>query len=287
MMIKPEENVSLSRYTTFKIGGPAKYFFVAKNTDDLIEAVKFARDKKLSFFILGGGSNLLVSDQGFDGLVVKTENQGLELDKNTVKAEAGASLAKLVKLSIDSSLTGLEWAIGIPGTIAGAVRGNAGAFGKSISESIEKVEILNGELEKVILTRSDCCFDYRESIFKKSRDIILSVELKLEKGDKEKSKRTIKEHLRQRLNKNPTGYPSAGCIFKNPKPLATGQMIDQCGLKGKKIGQAMISSKHTNFIVNLGDAKAEDVIGLIKMIKESVKRKFKIDLEEEVQYLGF
>lgn len=286
-MIKPKENVLLSQYTTFRIGGPARYFFVAKNTEDLIEAVKFARGKKLPFFILGSGSNLLVSDQGFNGLVIKAENQGLKLDKNIVTAEAGVPLAKLVKLSIDSGLTGLEWAIGIPGVIAGAVRGNTGAFGQSISESVEKVEVLNGELEKVVFNRSDCCFDYRESVFKKSRDVILCVELELERGDKEKSQETIKEHLIQRLDKNPRGYPSAGCIFKNPKPLATGQLIDQCGLKGKKIGQAMISSKHANFIVNLGEAKAEDVIGLIKIIKESVKQKFGIDLQEEIQYLGF
>ena len=286
-MIKLEENVLLSQYTTFRIGGPARYFFIAKNTKDLIEAVKFARGKKLPFFILGGGSNLLVSDQGFNGLVIKAENQGLKLDKNIIIAEAGVSLAKLVKLSMDSSLTGLEWAIGIPGVIAGAVRGNTGAFGQSISESVEKVEVLNDELEKVVLNRSDCCFDYRESVFKKSGDIILSVELKLERGDKEKSQETIKEHLIQRLDKNPTGYPSAGCIFKNPKPLATGQLIDQCGLKGKKIGQAMISSKHANFIVNLGEAKAEDVIELIKIIKRLVKEKFNVDLQEEVQYLGF
>jgi len=286
-MIKLKENVLLSQYTTFKIGGPARYFFITKDTKDLIEAVKFAQDKELPFFILGGGSNLLVNDQGFDGLVIKIENQGLKLDGNIIVAEAGASLAKLVKLSTDSSLTGLEWAIGIPGVIAGAVRGNAGAFGKSISESVEKVEVLNKELEKVIFTKLDCCFDYRESVFKKSRDIILSVELKLERGDKRKSQETIKEHLKQRLDKNPTGYPSAGCIFKNPKPLATGQLIDQCGLKGKKIGQAMISLKHANFIVNLGGAKAEDVIELIKIVKRLVKEKFNVDLQEEIQYLGF
>lgn len=286
-MIKLEENVLLSQHTTFKIGGPARYFFIAKGTEDLVKAVKLARDKEIPFFILGGGSNLLVSDQGFNGLVIKTNNQELKLDKNIVIAEAGTLLAKLVKLSIDSSLTGLEWAIGIPGTVAGAVQGNAGAFGISISESIEKVEVLNGELEKVVFARSDCCFDYRESVFKKSGDIILSVELKLKKGNKEKSQEIIKEHLKQRLDKNPTGYPSAGCIFKNPKPLATGQLIDQCGLKGKRVGQAMISPKHANFIVNLGGAKAEDVIGLIKTIKESVKQKFEVDLREEIQYLGF
>jgi len=286
-MIKPEENVLLSQYTTFEIGGPARFFFIAKDTKDLIRAVKFARDKKLPFFILGGGSNLLVSDQGFNGLVIKAENQGLKLDGNIVTAEAGVPLAKLVKLSMDSSLTGLEWAIGIPGVIAGAVRGNAGAFGQSISELVEKVEVLNENLERVVLNKSGCDFDYRESVFKRSEDIILSVELKLEKGDKEKSQETIKEHLKQRLDKNPRGYPSAGCIFKNPKPLATGQLIDQCGLKGKKIGQAMISEKHANFIINLGGAKAEDVIGLIKIVKESVKQKFEIDLQEEIQHLGF
>ncbi len=280
------QNVLLKDYTTFKIGGPAKYFFIARSSQDLIKAVEFAKDKQLPYFILGGGSNLLVSDEGFEGPVIKLQNSEFKVRDSQLMAEAGTPLGKLVGFSIEKGLTGLENLAGIPGTIAGAVRGNAGAFGHSISELVKQVTALNQKLQTVIYQSADCKFGYRESIFKHNSDIILSVELQLKRGNKEKSQQIIREYLGQRKNKQPLSYASAGCIFKNLPEQSAGYLIDQAGLKGKKIGQAMISEKHANFIVNLGNAKAGEVKQLIDLIKKTVKQKFKIDLEEEVGYLG-
>ncbi len=259
--IKIQKNIPLAQYTTFKIGGPAEYFFVAKTTQDLIKAVEFAQEKKLPFFILGGGSNLLVSDEGFTGLVIKIQNSKFKIKNFRIIAEAGIKLSDLVKFSSQAGLTGLEWAIGIPGTIGGAVKCRTGAFGQSISKIVKEI--------------------------KKKDKIILSVELVLKREDKKKSQQLIKEYLKKRKETQPLDYPSAGCVFKNPANQFAGQLIEKCGLKGKQIGRAMISPKHANFIINLGQAQAEDVLKLIQLIKKSVNKNFKINLEEEIQFLGF
>lgn len=252
-----KKNIRLAPYTTFKIGGPAQYFFIAKTNDDLIKAIKNAKEENLPYFILGGASNLLVSDQGFKGLVIKAENSNFEIKDSLIRAEAGAKLDDIVKASIKANLTGLEWAAGIPGTIGGAVKVNASAFGQSIKKSVKKI--------------------------RKQGDVILSVELRLKKnGDKN----SVKEHLDYRKKNHPK-EPSAGCIFKNPPGHSAGQLIDEAGLKGRKIGGAMVSEKHANFIINTGQAKAEDVIILISIIKQKVRNKFGIQLMEEIKYLGF
>ena len=260
-MINLQKNISLAEHTTFKIGGPAKYFYVVKNTDDLIKANRFIKEKSLPYFILGKGSNILVSDDGFDGLVVLMNNKKLEIDSNNITAEAGVELGDLIKYSVENDLTGLEWAIGIPGTIGGAVKVNAHAFGFTISELVKSI--------------------------KKDNDIIISIELELKKGDRKNGDRLIEEYIKKRKSTQPLEYPSAGCIFKNIPGYGAGRLIDQAGLKGMKIGEAMISDKHANFIINLGNANANDVIKLIKLAKETVKEKFDLDLEEEIEYLGF
>jgi len=256
-----QENVSLAEYTTFKIGGLAKYFCRVKNKKDLIEAVGFAQSKHLSFFILGGGSNLLISDNGFNGLVIKIQNTKYKILNTKIIAGAGVKLSDLVRFSIKNNLTGLEWAIGIPGTIGGAVKVDASAFGSRMSEITRKIE--------------------------KYKNIIFSIELELKPGNQEESKKLIKEYTEKRKKTQPLEYPSAGCIFKNVPGQGAGRLIDQAGLKGTQIGQAIISDKHANFIINLGGAKSEDIVGLIKLIKKTIKEKDKIDLKEEIQYLGF
>jgi UDP-N-acetylmuramate dehydrogenase len=293
------QNVSLKDHTTFKIGGLARYFVITKNTEDLIKAIEFAQDKDLPYFILGGGSNLLVNDQGFDGVVIKNQNSEIKIQNHrakykTIYTTAGTQLGKLVEFSIEKGLTGLEWAAGIPGTVGGAIRGNAGAFGSSIAELVKEVKVWNKDFQfsqttpgLTIFNSQDCQFGYRDSIFKHSDNIIFSAELELKKGDKKKSQQMIKKYLQQRKEKQPLEYPSAGCIFKNPKPLSAAQLIEQVGLKGKKVGQAMISEKHANFIINLGRAQAKDVRKLVRLIKVRVKKKFNIELEEEIQYIGF
>ncbi|MFH1461257.1 MAG: UDP-N-acetylmuramate dehydrogenase [Patescibacteria group bacterium] len=265
-MFKIQKNVSLAKYTTFRIGGPAKYFSIIKNKDDLIKTVDFAKSKDLPYFILGGGSNLLVSDNGFEGLVIKIQNSKIKIQNENSKfkiiyVEAGARLSDLVKFSIEHSSTGLEWAIGIPGTIGGAVQVKAKAFGSDISQSVKEINKID--------------------------QIIFSVVLELEKGNREKSKQLIKEYIQKRKETQPLEYASAGCVFKNPPGQSAGRLIDQAGLKGTKIGQAMISDKHANFIINLGQAQAQDVIQLINLIKQTIKEKYQIELEEEINRLGF
>lgn len=284
-----KQNISLSRYTTFKIGGKAKYFFIAKNKEDLIRSVLLAKKFKVPFFILGKGSNLLISDKGYNGLVIKTENTKYKIKNNKIITKAGASLALLVASAKKNDLTGLEWGIGIPGTAGGAIYGNAGVFKKSISDTVIQVEVFDTNTKKTKLFKNkDCNFNYRESVFKGKKNlIILSIELKLKKSNQKEIQKLIQKYLNYKKLKQPLNYPSAGSIFKNSYDFSAGELIERCGLKGKKIGGAQISKKHANFIINLGNAKAKDVLKLIKLIKKEVKKKFKINLEEEIQYFGF
>ena len=282
-------NIPLKNYTTFKIGGPAKYFYTVKTKEDLIKATRMAKKNNLPFFILGGGSNLLVSDKGFEGLVIRIKNQESRIKNQAIYVEAGVLLSNLVNTTLENDLSGLEWAIGIPGTAGGAIRGNAGAFKKSMKDVIKQVEVFDLKTEKIkILKNEDCQFEYRDSIFKKTPNlIILSAILKLKKGDKRETEKKMKENLDYRKKYQPLNVCSAGSIFKNPKNLFAGELIEKCGLKGRKIGEAQISKKHANFIENLGEAKAEDVRKLINLIKEKVKENFGVELKEEIQFLGF
>ncbi|MDP2967260.1 MAG: UDP-N-acetylmuramate dehydrogenase [bacterium] len=282
-----KRNVSLKNYTTFKIGGPAKYFFEAKNKKDLIKAILVAKKFKLPFFVLGGGSNLLVSDEGFKGLVIKILFSKFYFLNSQISAEAGTILGQLVSATSNTGLTGLEWAAGIPGTVGGAVFGNAGAFQKSMKDIVKEVEVLDAkDLRFKIYDFKKCQFGYRDSIFKHKKNlIILSIALNLKKGKKSEIKKKIKEYLNYKKQRQPLNYPSAGSIFKNPSGFSAGELIEKCGLKGKRIGQAKISEKHANFIVNLGNARAKDVKKLINLIKKEVKKKFKINLEEEIRFL--
>jgi UDP-N-acetylmuramate dehydrogenase len=309
-MLKIREKVLLKDYTTFKIGGPARYFFVAKNKEDLKNAILWAKKKRLPFFILGVGSNVLFSDKGFNGLVIKLQNTQYEIRNTKVVAEAGVPLQKLVLETAKKGLSGLENLAGIPGTLGGVIWGNAGAFGMEIGDLVEEVKVLDvggSKLEVKKLKNKDCKFGYRDSIFKKKENwIILEVTLKLEKEKKKEIEEKIKEILRLRKEKQPLEFPSAGSVFKNvpiekvPKKirekfrekikngvLPAGVLIEAVGLKGFQIGGAKISEKHANFIVNVGGAKASDVKELIKKIKKEVKKKFKIQLEEEIKLVGF
>lgn len=301
-----KKNICLKDYSTFKIGGVAKYFFEAKTKEEIIEAIKMAKSFHLPFFILGGGSNILFSDKKYNGLVIKISNKDSFLKKNTIIAGAGINLSSLVSESVKNDLKGLEWAIGIPGTLGGAVYGNAGAFSESISDSIKSVEVLNLSNFKIQeLNNDQCKFQYKESIFKKKKNlIILSCELNFKKGNKEKMQGEMKAIISQRKNSQPLEYPSIGCIFKNylgvikdkkiiekysqleifnhKKIIPAGFLIENCGLKGKKINDAKISEKHANFIINTGEATARDVLSLIDIIEKEIKKQFKIKLEKEI-----
>ena len=301
-----QKNISLASYTTFKIGGPAKYFLVVKSKEELIEAVKIAKKCGVPFFVLGGGSNILFSDKGYSGLVAKCQMSDVRCQNNKIHAESGAIFGKVIMDSVNAGLSGLECGMGIPGTIGGAVCGNAGAYGHDISEFVESVEVFDGE--KIIqLDNKQCEFGYRESIFKKNHNlIILSVIFKLQPASKEESQKIIKDVLASRKGKIPA-FPSSGCFFKNiilaehpekfqamiPKEkikggkIGTGFLIDQCGLRGKQIGGAKVSEQHGNFIVNFANATAQDILELAKFCKKAVKEKFGIDLKEETRLVGF
>lgn len=289
-----KENVPLQDYTTFRIGGNARHFTEVKDKKELMQAVQWAKEKNLPFFVLGGGSNLLVSDNGFDGLVIKMKDERLEIDglheKETIaKAGAGVRLQKLNAMTTQHSFTGLEWSAGIPmATIGGAVRMNAGAFNDYTADIVEKVEALDAKtMEIKTFSKQDCAFDYKKSIFSENPNlIVLQVWLKLKKGVKEEIEQRIKKFLRRRQQGHPKNF-SAGSVFKNLPDVSAGELIEKCGLKGKRIGDAEISELHANFIVNLDNASSDDVLKLIKLAKEQVKEKLDVQLEEEIQFLGF
>ncbi len=304
-----KKDVPLSRYTTFRIGGNAKYFIEAENGDEVEQAIAVARENDIPFLILGNGSNILVSDDGYDGLVIKMSGRKIASGGEIVIAESGVFLPALVLFCAKSGLAGLEWASGIPGTVGGAVRGNAGAFGGSMADSIAEVIVIdtrNGR--KFTMRNEECEFGYRESLFKRYPElVIIEVKMKFSKDDPEEVQTKANQYLDYRKERHPR-EPSAGSVFKAPDLsdekraemferfpeieklgdiIPAAFLIDKCGLKGKRSGDAMVSELHANFLINVGEAKAEDVKRLISLIKEKVKEEFGVSLEEEIQYVGF
>ena len=285
-----KQNVVLAKYTTYKIGGPADYFISVKNFEELKKALQFAGDNSLSIFILAGGSNVLFSDDGFRGLVIKIDNKELNVKGNEITAGAGVLMNDLVSQSIENSLAGLEWAGGLPGTVGGAVRGNAGCFGSEIKDVVKEVAVITYGGETKLYKNEDCYFSYRESVFKHNKEIIMSTVFKLRAGNRESLKAIAFDHIKYRQMKHRT--PSCGSVFKNcfledGSVLPAGALIKVCGLTGKTSGGARITEEHANIIHNFNHAKAADVLDLINLAKEKVKKEFGVELEEEVQLVGF
>jgi UDP-N-acetylmuramate dehydrogenase len=311
-----EKDIPLKNYSTFRIGGLTKYFLRTSDKKELKKIIERAKEKNIKFLVIGGGSNILFSDNGFDGLVIVyraenllKENFNIEKKENKedviVKVDTSIPLSFLI--SELKNLSGLEWGVGIPGTLGGAINGNAGALGESISNSIESVNVLDVSSEGVLekkMKNKDCSFGYRTSIFKNNADLLIfSAELRLVKGKEEEVKKRINDNLEKRKARNPRGF-SAGSVFKNyygkldnnivdtyPQLktfnekgiIPVGFLIELCDLKGKQIGDAKISEDHANFIINLKNATSTDVMSLINLIKKSVKEKFLIDLNEEIK----
>lgn len=319
-----QQNIRLADHSTFKIGGPARFFCTIRDTDELQEALDSAIQNSLKVFIIGHGSNLLISDKGFDGLVLKMESQTLSSRETAtgVEIHLGAGIP-LTRLSLDmqkEGLSGLEWSAGIPATLGGAIANNAGANGKDISSVLNTVDVFelqtdeNGVLtgfDLKQLEKAECGFAYRKSIFKDTkRFIIFSATLELERGEATKIKEETLRSIENRRVKQPLEFPNIGSIFKNPiltpkeqedlserypqfqdicknGTVPAGWLIELCDLKGKKIGGAAVSEKHANFIINTGNATAEDVLALISLIKQKVRDKFGVQLQEEIEYVGF
>ena len=276
----------LARFTTFKIGGPADYYLEPKDREDLINLIKYLKEIKYPYLIIGNGSNVLISDEGIRGAAINLEFgfTKIQINKNNVFAEAGIRLSKLVDVCIENSLVGMENLAGIPGTLGGAILMNAGAYGGEISNFIKTVEVVD-DVEIKFLTKEECGFTYRKSSLE--RKIILSAEFELPFGDKAKARERRKELLIKRNQSQPVDVPNAGSIFKNPVGNYAGRLIEQAGLKGLTIGGAKVSEKHANFIVNFNNASANDVIELMKVIQETVFNKFGILLEPEIKMIGF
>ena len=283
-----KKNVSLASHTTFGIGGPAQLFYKAKTNEELIRVIKAARELKIPYFILAGGSNILIADRGFAGLVIKVKSASwrIKIQNYKITAEAGTPLAKIVKAAQEHSLSGLECCIGIPGTVGGAVAGNAGAKNQWISQCIKSVTTLDKSGKVINLKKDDCQFGYRASCFKDNHSkVILDVILELKKENPKIIKEKTKQFTEARVNQ--PKEKSAGSIFKNPANDFAGRLIDAAGLKGKRVGEAQVSPQHANFIINLGRAKAKDVLTLIKLAQNKVKEKFGVKLELEIQLIGF
>ena len=290
---KLRENVLLRELTTMKVGGVADYFYEADSPDELVAAVKVARDENISYFILGNGSNIVVSDSGFPGLVIhnRTSNLAFLPEHSQVIADSGVSLARLIMESASKDLAGLEFLAGIPGTVGGAVYGNAGAKGFEIGDYIKTVTLFNPKNKIVRVKAPDLDFSYRSSKLKKDsppKPIILSIKFQLSHNRKEEIVRKIGFYKELRHKTQPWGQ-TAGSIFKNPDTsaeMAAGYLLEQANAKKLKVGKAFVSKKHANFVMTSGKAKAADVRLLIERMREKVRDKHQVVLEEEIEYIG-
>lgn len=277
----------MARHTSFKIGGPADIYVEPKDARDLADAVKYLRESSTSFVILGCGTNVLVKDSGIRGAVISTARmKNIERINDTkIYADAGAPIAGLLRAAEKWSLEGLEFLAGIPGSVGGATAMNAGAWGSDMSEVTDELTVLGGDNNILNRKRYELSFEYRK-LHMGEGEIILGALLSLVTGDSEEIKKKIRENLRRRSESQPLRFPSAGSIFKNPKKGPAGRIIDELGLKGKRIGGAAISDVHANFIVNIKEARAQDVLDLVGLISERVKKVKGIDLEMEIKVLG-
>lgn len=277
-------NEPLKRHTTFNIGGPAKFFIEPKDTADLELTVGLLKKNKVPFYLIGRGSNILISDKGINAAVIRLSRPGfkkINLNGSLLECGGAALLSELVLFAKDNGLSAVEFLSGIPGTVAGALIMNAGAFGKNIGDLVENVTVMDYNSRIKRLRKEEIKFGCRKSNL--SGYIILCASLKLHKEDKDEISGRIKEYINIRKKGQDYRYPSAGCIFKNPARSSAGKLIDLCGLKGKRIGGASVSMKHANFIINIKKAKARDVLKLMDLMARKVKDKFNITLKPEIK----
>lgn len=277
----------LSSYTSLRIGGPADYYFEPLDKADATVIIKYLQSQEVPYTVIGKGSNLLVSDSGFRGAVVNIEKglKSLKVENTRVYVEAGVLLNRFVDMCIQNSLKGVEMLAGIPGTIGGAIFMNAGAYGGEISTYLTQIEIMR-DGNCYLIPKEDIKFSYRYASFS-NHDVIISAQFQLPVGEKSELEKKKNELLLTRNRKHPINYPNCGSVFKNLPDAPAAKYIEECGLKGKRIGNAQVSEKHANFIINLGGATASDVYSLINLVKKSVFEKFSISLELEVKLLGF
>lgn len=285
--IKYDED--MSKHTTMKVGGKADVVVFPTSYDDIIKVCTFAKENDIKIYVFGNGSNILVKDEGIRAIVLKITNKFSEVkfEENKVTALAGTPIPKLAFLAKDKELSGLEFACGIPGTVGGTVRMNAGAYGSEMSNIVESVEFLDENLNIKVLKKEELNFSYRHSIFTNNKQyIVLKVVFNLTKAKKEDIEKLMKENSLARTTKQPLEYPSAGSVFKRPEGYFVGKLVNDAGLRGHRIGGAQVSEKHTGFIVNKDNATCKDVLDLIEYVQKTVNDKFGVMLKTEVEIIG-
>ncbi|NLL76331.1 MAG: UDP-N-acetylmuramate dehydrogenase [Clostridiales bacterium] len=290
--IVPEENIlfdePMSRHTTFRVGGNAKCLIKVQNKEQLIKLVPYLQTTGQEYFILGNGSNLLVGDKGYSGIVVKlgAEVGNISVEGERIRVPAGVLISRAATEALEHGLTGMEFASGIPGTIGGGIVMNAGAYDGEMSQIVETVEVMNRSGEIMVLDNDTMEFGYRTSVIKNRAFIVTEAVFKLATGSKEEIRSKMEELARRRQEKQPLEYGSAGSTFKRPEGYFAGKLIMEAGLKGYRVGGAMVSEKHCGFIINIGDATAAEVREVIETVQERVKERSGVTLEREVIYLG-
>ncbi len=281
-------NEPMKNHTSFKTGGEADVYIKADKAENIIKAIDILKKENIDYVIVGNGSNLLVSDRGIEGTVIEIGSlmNKISVDGTNIYAEAGALLSSIASAAVENSLSGLEFASGIPGSVGGAVFMNAGAYDGEIKDVIVYADVINKDGEIVRLSKDELKLSYRSSVIGKENLIVVGAQFQLNTGNKEAIREKMADFASRRRDKQPLNYPSAGSTFKRPEGYFAGKLIEDSGLKGKKIGGAQVSEKHAGFIVNIGNAKSDDIIELIDCCIETVYNKFGVRLEPEVRFIG-
>ena len=290
--ITGEENVLtdelMSRHTTFRIGGPADFFVTPEKKEQIGQIIELCRGRNIPYYIVGNGSNLLVGDRGYRGVIIqvfKKMNQ-IRAEGEKISAQAGALLSKVAAAALEASLTGLEFASGIPGTLGGALRMNAGAYGGEMKQVTESAQVLTPDGEILVIPVDELGMSYRTSVISRNDYVVLEAVLKLHRGSQEEIRACMEELKEKRVSKQPLEYGSAGSTFKRPEGYFAGKLIEDAGLRGFRVGDAQVSEKHCGFVINRGAATAAEVVQLMDQVRMRVKEKFGVDLEPEVKRIG-
>lgn len=278
-----KENASLKKYNTYKIDTTCSYLVFPKNVNELITILKELKNNQIKYLILGNGSNVIFTKEHYDYVIIRLDNlNSIEYHDNIVTVEAGYSLSKLAVETINKGLDGLTFATGIPGCVGASTAMNAGAYNSDMSKVVKEAKILNENLDIITLNNNDLQYEYRDSLLKRNREyIVISTTFALTYNDTQTMKKLVEERRKKRMASQPLELPNAGSVFRNPANMYAGELIEKLNLKGYKIGDAEVSKKHANFIVNIGNATGKDIVKLIKKIKKEVKEKYNIELKLE------
>ena len=282
------EDEMMNKHTTFKVGGPADLYVIPRSEEELVYAIEVCKSENVPYYVIGNGSNLLVTDKGFRGVIIEVYRQmsDITVEGNCITAYAGALLSKIANTALEHGLTGLEFAHGIPGALGGAVTMNAGAYDGEMKQVLESATVIDDKGQVRTLSSDELELEYRKSIISRLGYTVIKATMRLEDGDKEAISAKMKDLMQRRRDKQPLEYPSAGSTFKRPEGHFAAKLIDDCGLRGLSLRGAQVSDKHCGFVINSGEANAKDILDLMFIVKSTVNAKFGIILEEEVKILG-